>query len=471
MVAIVNVNVSLLTAPAPNTLQQSGAIVSCGGTTLAVNTLRLVTQMSDIQPYLRVQAAIASFSWSNGVMTVTTAAPHNIAVGQAIYLSLNGQTPALPAWVAVTITGATTFNYGSSVNPGTVTVPGFYNVLDASELQAALTTFYAQGIAQSFYVLELGAVGDTSAISVLTTWLQNNPNQIYSFLMPRWWGATSTTQAAALVGLAKQYNTPTSKLYFWVTLSTNTDMTMWNGIKSVITLVEPPGIGQNSGTVAGRLKEFSMAAPFYRSLAYRPSNTNRVAPFCFSYCYGVTPYPLPNNGTLLQQYKNLGINVIATGAEGGLTNSMIEWGTTMDLRDFTYWYSVDYTQIQAAQWLAWEVITGSNNSTNPLKYNQFGINRLQARLAWMMQNEITFGLAEGTVRQVEMDGPAFGDALETNQFSNMVVINAVPFVPYATANPSDYKTGVYRGLTIVYIPSRGFTQIYLNIVASDFVIL
>ena len=198
------------------------------------------------------------------------------------------------------------------------------------------------------------------------------------------------------------------------------------------------------------------------------SNTNRVAPFCFSYCIATTPFPTVANAVLLATYKSVGVNVIATAAEGGLANSMIEWGVTGDLRDYTYWYSIDYTTINAKLNLANEVIQGSNNPVNPLYYNQQGVNRLQARLAQQMSGEITFGLAEGTVIQTEFDSVELANVLDNNQLPARIIVNAVPFVTYVTANPSDYRTGIYRGLTIVYIPARGFTQIVLNVIASDF---
>lgn len=462
MTAIVTVNVSLLQAPAPNTLQQSGAFVSSGGTTLAANTLRLLTQMSDLTPILRPERAVASLAWAGGTVTATTTAPHGMTIGQVITLDLEGQTPTAYAGpFNCTITGASTFTYPLASDPGPNTVPGTWEPYDKYELLAMATTFFAQGIAQSVYVLELGLVNDVTAIATLTTWLANNPNTIYSFLMPRWWVTSS-----ALLTLVRNNSTPTSKLYFWLCIAANGQQNIWLTLKSAVVLLEAPAVNRIASPT---VTEFTMAAPFYHSLAYRPSPTNRVPPFAFTYCFGVTPYPTQGNGSLLATLKSQGVNVIATGAEGGISNTMVEWGTTMDIRDFTYWYGIDYTQIHAAENLANEVINGSNNVTNPLYYDQPGINRLQARLAQQMSAEISYGIAEGTIVQTEMDTLDFANALDTGQFTDKVVINAVPFVPYVTANPSDFRAGIYRGLTIVYIPKRGFLQITLNIVASDFI--
>jgi hypothetical protein len=247
--------------------------------------------------------------------------------------------------------------------------------------------------------------------------------------------------------------------YFWITTTTSTYTQYTDNMKCAITLVEAPSIPAT---------EFSLAGAFYQSLSYRPGPLNRVSPFCFQYVFGVTAYPTVGNGALLTALKAANTNIIGTGAEGGLSNTMILWGVTGDGRDFTYWYSVDYTQINAHIVLANEVINGANNRVNPLYYDQNGINRLQARLTQLMTNEITFGLAVGSVLAVELDANAFQQALDQNQFTAQAVINAIPFVAYAGANPTDYKTGRYAGLTIVYIPQRGFTQIVLNVVVSDF---
>ena len=49
---IVNVVVTQQVASAPNQLQQTGAFVSQGGTTLAAGTTQLLTQLSDLTSIL-----------------------------------------------------------------------------------------------------------------------------------------------------------------------------------------------------------------------------------------------------------------------------------------------------------------------------------------------------------------------------------------------------------------------------------
>ena len=196
----------------------------------------------------------------------------------------------------------------------------------------------------------------------------------------------------------------------------------------------------NTGVVAA--SEFSIASAFYMMLSYNPSAANLVTPFAFSYVYGVTPFPTRGNNALLTTLKAAYTNVIGTGAEGGISNTIILWGTTEDGHDLTYWYSVDWVQITADEMISNAVINGSNNPQNPLYYDQNGINRLRAAAQVVMNNAIAFGLALAPV-----------------------TVTAVPFATYVSQNPTDYPAGIYRGLAVSYTPQRGFTQIvfYVNV--------
>ncbi len=117
----------------------------------------------------------------------------------------------------------------------------------------------------------------------------------------------------------------------------------------------------------------------------------------------------------------------------------------MDGNDFTYWYSVDWVQINVELDLANEVINGSNNPLAPLYYNQDGINRLQARAQATMNRGISDGLVLAPVS-----------------------VAAIPFVTYVADNPSDYAAGTYNGLSVTYTPSRGFKSITFNVQVQNF---
>jgi hypothetical protein len=194
-----------------------------------------------------------------------------------------------------------------------------------------------------------------------------------------------------------------------------------------------------------------------------------VPPFAFSYLYGVTPFPVKNNASLLATLKAAAINVVGTGAEGGISNTILLWGTTMDGRSYNYWYSVDWAAINSDINLANAVINGSNTSIAPLYYNQQGINQLQAVVASTMQSAVTAGLAAGQVVLSNLNAFDFQTAINSGVYAGQIVVNAIPFIPYLTANPGDYKAEKYGGLSVQYIAQLGFISIVLNLIVTDFV--
>jgi len=140
--------------------------------------------------------------------------------------------------------------------------------------------------------------------------------------------------------------------------------------------------------------------------------------------------------TLVAQH----VNYIQTGAEGGISRNILALGVTSDGRDFAYWYSVDWIQINVRLQLANAVINGSNNPINPLYYDQDGIDRLQQRAQQVFNTGTAVGLVNGTA-----------------------TVNAIGFREYVTLFPSDYATGNYNGLSAEYTPQRGFLRIVFNV--------
>lgn len=260
---------------------------------------------------------------------------------------------------------------------------------------------------------------------------------------------TTTTAHGVLPGQVFQIAgmTPAGYNGYWTALPGTTGTTLLAAVAA------DPGAESALGTLLASYYsnpaipaiEFSAASDFFVNLNYAPSNVNKVTPNSFAFVFGVTPFPVPGNGAILSALDTAAINVIGTGAQGGISDALVAYGTTMDGRDFTYWYSVDWVQIQLALNLSNEIINGSNNPINPLYYDQNGINRLQKRAQQVMNNGITFGLVLGPV-----------------------TVNAVPFADYVAANPGDFKNGIYKGLSVTYTPNRGFKQLVFNVNVSDF---
>src|SRR5580692_10565502 len=91
---VVNVAVSIQVAPAPSTLQKTGAFVSQGGTITTPGTKSLLTQFSDLTPLLTPAKANASLSQVSSTVSVTTAAPHGFTTGDSVNLTIAGVVPA-----------------------------------------------------------------------------------------------------------------------------------------------------------------------------------------------------------------------------------------------------------------------------------------------------------------------------------------------------------------------------------------
>lgn len=456
MPSIVTVNVSQTIPPTPSLLQQTGAFVSQGATTTSAGTATLLTGLSDLTPILAGALANTSLTWTSSVVTVTPAAPHGFTTGDIIELTIAGVTPnAYNGTFACTITGASTFTYPLVSNPGTETIPGTYTPEDVSELVAMATTFFAQGNAISVYVMEFGAGSPAQGVTALSAYITANPFEYYAWLLPRAWASEST-----YIAFVADYESTTSKVYFFTSMTIDNYTSFTPVMKCVVGNIESTGIP---------MTEFSLAAPFYCVLATNPSTTNKVAPFAFRFLFGVTAWPTKGNGAIFTELAAAGVNYVGSGAEGGISDAIWVYGTTMDSNDFEYWYSVDWVQINIDLNISNAVINGSNNPINPLYYNQDGINRLQSVAASTMSSGVTFGMVLGQIVQTTLDGPVLDANLNAGLYANQTVVNAVPFITYSAENPSDYKIGEYDGFAIVYIPARGFKHIVFNVNVTQFV--
>lgn len=426
---IVNVAVSQQVAPAPSTLQRTGAFISQGGTTLAANSTALITQMSDLTAILAGSKVVSSMVWSAGVVSVTLATPHGIPVGDTVLAVIAGVTPAgYNGTFAVTYTGANTFTYPLVTNPGLTTTQGTFTLEDVQELVAMGTTFFAQGNGVAVYVLELGTGTPAQGVTALTAYIANPTIQFYRYLLPTTWGGEATAQT-----LANNNSAPTKLLYFHPTV-TLANYTGWKTFKSVVMTIQSP---------TAPVTEFDAAVLFYSLLAENPTNVNLMTPAAFTFAYGVTAYnPSP---TVAAELKANFVNFIDTGAEGGITNTLIKWGTDAVGNDATYWYAADWVNVQCHLALANAIINGANNPQNPLYYNQQGINRLQQVAQSRVNSGVSFGVVSGTP-----------------------VVTAVPFTTYTANNPSDYPAGIYNGLAVTFTPNRGFTSVTFYLTVSNF---
>jgi len=454
--AIVVLNVSQTQAPAPNTLQQTGALISQGGTTKAPNTLTLVSTLAQLVSILSAGVSLTSLVYNAGTVTATTSVPHGWAVGDTpVSMTISGASPAgYNGSFVATITGTSTFTYPLGSNPGSETVPGTAVLGSESELLAMGTTYFSGNGNPAIYVLELGEGTPNEGVAALSTWLSNNPQTVYSFLVPYEWD----NNANFLTFLNTQ-TAPNAKVYFMVT-TILANRAVYAGLKCVLAAVETPN---------NPASEFSLASTLGTTLGYNPGSTNRVTPLSYAYAYGVTPYPQAGNQTTFTQLNTANVGYFAVASEAGLSNVITFYGQMQDGNPFNYWYSADWVQINLDLNLSNEIVNGSNNPLAPLYYDQNGINRLQNRAAQVLAQAVTNGLAVGTVLKTSLPASVFAANYEAGLYEGFLVINAEPFITYSQENPNDYAIGKYAGLACVYTPSRGFKQIFFNLNVTNFI--
>jgi hypothetical protein len=559
MPPIVVINISEQVAPTPARLQETGAIVSQGGTVTSQFTGSLITQPSDLTPLLTTPVTIASVAWSAGVMTVNTAAPHGVPIGQTVPVDWAGCTTAsLNATWLMTAATTTQLTFTLAANPGTPTTLGTVVNHSANEILAAVTTFFAQGYNDSIFILELGAGDVNHGVASLATYLTNFPNVKYTagavgyyyiYLVPKWWDAN-----ANFLTLCSAYEAPSARTYFFVTTTLATYTAYTNLQKSVLALIESPyltprpnqtpitglswsgneltitvasnpvSLGEwfqvagvtdsgspinqwwqaqavtattitvydpiNPGTfsVDGVIlpnyfpnenvnggppvpsTEFDLAAILWVVMNWNPTDTNKVPPLTYTFLYDVTPFPRKGMSAVIDTLFAANICTVETGAEGGISNAMVSKGYTLDGNSFNFWYATDWCAIEGDLQISNAIINGSNNPVNPLYYNQDGINRLEAVLAGVFSQAVTFGLILYPPKQLGLISSDLATGLENQVWDGFTVINAIPFIPYSRNNPSDYKQGLYRGFSALFTPQLGFVQVQLNFVVSSFAI-
>ena len=77
--------------------------------------------------------------------------------------------------------------------------------------------------------------------------------------------------------------------------------------------------------------------------------------------------------------------------------------------------------------------------------------------------------ALGCLTLTALDGPVLDANLDAGDYADQTVVNAVPFVTYSIENPSDYATGTYSGLAVIYMPQQGFEHINYNLVITELI--
>lgn len=463
-IPIVTVNASLIEAPIPSTLQQTGAFVTQGGTNTTSDTLTSVSTLAALKAILAPALTNTSITWTSATATITTSSPHGFTTSDVIPIVVSGAVPA--AYNGAfngTVTGASTITYPLASDGGTTpaSTPGTTTLGAVSELLQMGTTYFAGQGVPAVNVLELGEDEVSEGVATLTTFIENvdgTDEQQYAYLVPREWDDNTD-----FLTLCSNNTSVSSELYFYVTTTlANRAVYSAPAYKCVFAGVESPNKSSS---------EFSMASPFGTALKQNPSSSNLVPPMSYSPSYGTTAYPIKGNQSTLQELGNAYVNWIGTGQQGGVTWNIIQQGLMSDGNFWNLWYSIDWAQINMNLAIANEVINGSATSVNPLYYNQYGINRLQNRAVQVATQGVSYGLGNGQVIATKLPTSQFQANLNAGVYANQIVINAEPYTTYTALNPSDYGIGKYSGLSAIWIPQLPFLNIFFSLEATTLLTL
>lgn len=436
---IVTVNVSQTIGAIPSNLQQMSAILSFGATLQEPGKPVLLTQDSDITDLVQIPiAALEAESLSPGA-DFTLTLPEGSAIerkpGSEIEITVSGCFPS--SWngkYTATITDGSTLTWTDSESEldGSPVTLGQFTVAGSDNLVTAVNAFFAQGNSVGTYLLELGyqevalPAGQVAAeVAALKSYIEDPLKRFYAYLVPESWKANE-----GFINLAKLYTANEAMQYFFTLEDTPEDtnyVSPYSAIKSIIAVSDDTWPTTNAA-----------AATMWNFISASPSEINKVPPMAFRYLQAVNANAA--KASILKTLTQQNVNYVDTGAEGGISNTILVKGVTSDGNDMTYWYSVDWVQINVDMMLANAVINGSNNPINPLYYNQDGVDRLQQVAQGVFNTGVSYGLVNG-----------------------QTTVNAVPYKTYIKNNPNDYKIGRYAGLSASYTPMRGFVEIIFNI--------
>lgn len=244
----------------------------------------------------------------------------------------------------------------------------------------------------------------------------------------------------------------------------------------VYNLAANPGAESALGTLVASLyastgipgTEFSLASQFQIALRQNPGSTNKVTPMQFAFAFGVTEFPTQGNAALITTLLNANVNLIGDGSEGGISDTLISGGSMSDGSPFKYWYSVDNIQVNLQRSVYAYLINGANDPQAVVDYNQPGINGLQRVGITTLNTGIGAGLVLNPVKALQLDAEDYATAVDNDTYSGFTLVNADPFASYVAENPSDYEAGIYNGLSVEYVPQRGFAGITINLAISNF---
>lgn len=303
--------------------------------------------------------------------------------------------------------------------------------LAAADL-ARLATFFSNCTNNGITLISVqtGATG----VATLDAYITANRSKVYSIYVDS--SFYLLTQFAAL---ATKYSGDSDMVYFTfetTDYTTSGTGTKWvdndlKGLKSVW------GVDPNPSKPA----EYPGIAQFAKRAAYAVSDTTRMTSMRGKLITGITAYDVTK--TINTNLTADNVNWCDTTYSGGFAGTMCWPGVFGDGRNYSYWYAIDWAQLNLRTQINNALINSANDPTNPIYYNQNGIDRLQ-----------------GVIQSVLTQGVNFGLFNETQ----------VTAVAFENVSASDYASGIYSGFAITIRVQGEFKKLTIGVNFTDYAI-
>lgn len=507
---IVNLTAVVTTAPTPSQLQQSGAIVSVGGTTLTAGTYQYCGNMAAINAIAATSYPITSLAWASSTVTATVSGVTLPSIGSTFTTTISGATPSgYNGTYVATVASSTTFTYALASNPGSETAPGYFTISGASPITYPATSFFAQGTSVGAYVLELGPIQGTDAqIAALNTWIQNNPGVFYAYLVPLAWDYSKDEVGSVVINNGGNGYTSAPTVTFSApggggTTATGTAIVQ-NGAVVAVTITNP-GSGYNSTPTI----TFSGGGGVGASATANLASALNILAGQYASPTGKTYFFVTTSVSNLANYATLK-SVYATVPAPTATSQEFDSGAM-----FYQWLVNNPSQSNPLGPMAYRYLTGvtpwvqSGNQANinsvltgygNLIYqaSEGGISKAGiwkgtlmdgTQAAWWygidwFQIQVAQALAAAVINGSNQNPPLIYDQNGINsllavaqnvansavkfQCALKITITATSFSDYTTANPNDYAAGIYKGFSATAVGQNGFLTVGFALAAVQF---
>lgn len=191
----------------------------------------------------------------------------------------------------------------------------------------------------------------------------------------------------------------------------------------------------------------ALVAGLFASSKFDLSQTNPASPFNYKEIKGV------KYNTLSKPTKNAIIQDSANFIDSVAQVIVLLNGRYGDTFAIDYRYQWDLISFQISADLSFMIINGVNNPNYVIKYDQNGIDTIEARIIATLNNMIEIGAATEF---------AAGMNPADNSLENIGNITCIPFRQYIEANPADYTNGIYAGVSFYLRVGNFVRQVIIN---------